>query len=286
MNLAGYCIDALDTGTFRLDGGAMFGIVPRALWERQHPPDEQNRIRMAMRCLLLRGHGRTIVVDTGLGHTYDDKFARIYAVDESAGTLERSLETLGVAPEDVTDVLLTHLHFDHAGGAVRRGADGAPRLTFPHAAHYVQRRHWAWAHESPREQASFLPDKLGPLGDSGRLHLLDGEEAPFPNARLIVTDGHTRGQQLLLVEGDEGALLFAADLLPTAAHVATLWVMAYDVEPLVTLAEKARVLEDAVEKGWTVCFEHDPDVAVARIVRSDRGGYEAADRRAELALLG
>ncbi|MFN3597007.1 MAG: MBL fold metallo-hydrolase [Rubricoccaceae bacterium] len=285
MTLAGYRIDALDTGAFRLDGGAMFGIVPRALWARQHPPDEQNRIRMAMRCLLLRGHGRTIVVDTGLGHTYDEKFARIYAVDETGGTLERSLAALGVAPEDVTDVLLTHLHFDHAGGAVGQDAGGAHRLTFSAATHYVQRSHWAWAHESPREQASFLPDKLGPLGDSGRLHLLDGEDAPFPNARLIVVNGHTRGQQLLLVEGDEGALLFAADLLPTAAHVPLLWVMAYDVEPLATLAEKKAILAQAADHGWTVCFEHDPEVAVARIVRSERGGFEASGAQPRLTLL-
>ena len=295
MTLGHYQIDTIEAGRLGLDGGAMFGVVPRPLWAGRIAPDDQNRIPLAMRCLLLRGHGRVILVDTGLGHKADAKFERIYAVDHGHSTLAGSLAALGVAPEDVTDVVLTHLHFDHAGGATERGPDGALRPTFPHAAVHVQRRHWEWAHESVRERASFLAENLDPLEASGRLVLADGEASPFPGVSYVVVDGHTRAQQLVLVEGrpqtggpqtggaGEGAapLLFAADLVPTAAHVPLLWVMAYDVEPLQTLREKERVLTRAAEGGWTVVFEHDPETAAARVERTEKG-FRAVDARPAL----
>ena len=277
MTLAGYQIDLVPAGRLSLDGGAMFGIIPRPLWERRIAPDARNRIPLAMRCLLLRGHGRTILVDTGLGHKTDAKFDDIYAVDRST-TLEGSLSVLGVAPDDVTDVLLTHLHFDHAGGVSRRDADGRLELTFPGATHHVQRRHWEWAHTSPREAASFLAENMDPIEAAGRLRLLDPDAEPFPHVSLVIADGHTRGQQLPLVQGDGGAILFAGDLLPTAAHVPLLWVMAYDVEPLATLAEKEATLARAAADGWWVVFEHDTETAAARIERGERG-WRAVDRR-------
>lgn len=259
----------------------MFGIVPRPLWERHIEPDSRNRIPLAMRCLLLRGHGRTILVDTGMGHKADAKFETIYGVDHSHSTLEGSLAALGVVPADVTDVVLTHLHFDHGGGATRRADDGTLQLTFPHAQHHVQRRHWEWAHTSPREGASFLADNLVPLEASGQLALSDGAEAPFPHVRYLVVDGHTRAMQLPLVEGPEGTLLYAADLLPTAAHVPLLWIMAYDVEPLSTVREKETVLARAAREGWWVVFEHDTETACARIAETKRG-FEAVDRQRSL----
>jgi glyoxylase-like metal-dependent hydrolase (beta-lactamase superfamily II) len=281
MTLAGYQIDTVEAGRLRLDGGAMFGIVPRPLWERAAPPDDRNRITLAMRCLLLRGHGRTILVDTGLGHKADDKFSRIYGVDHDHSTLLGSLAALGVAPRDVTDVLLTHLHFDHVGGATRRTEAGDLALTFPDARHLVQRGHWAWAHESPRETASFLAENLDPIERSGRLVLLDGGASPFPGVELLLVDGHTRGQHLPLVSDGQRTLLYAADLIPTAAHVAPLWVMAYDIEPLVTLREKTDLLARAADERWLVVFEHDPEVACARIERAG-AGYTAADAAASL----
>ncbi len=271
MNLGGYQLDIVHAGFLRLDGGAMFGIVPKALWERRIPADAQNRIPLAMRCLLLRGHGRTLLIDDGVGDKADAKFAAIYGLDYTEHELHRSLARLGVEAGDVTDVLLTHLHFDHCGGTTTRGADGQLALAFPNATVHVQRRQWDWARESPREQASFLAENLDPLERSGRLNLLDGETTPFPNVEVLVVDGHTHGQQLPLVRGESGALLYAADLLPTTAHVPLLWIMAYDVEPLVTLAEKERILDRAVAEGWTVFFEHDPEVATARLVRTGRG---------------
>ena len=282
MTLGGYQISLVEAGRLRLDGGAMFGIVPRPLWERHIPPDDRNRIPLAMRCLLLRGHGRTILVDTGLGHKETAKFHEIYGVDHDHSTLAGSLGQLGVAPDDVTDVILTHLHFDHVGGATRRTEAGDLALTFPQATHHVQRAHWEWAHESPREGASFLADNLDPLGASGRLALRDGDDAPFPNLALHVVDGHTRGQQLVRVHDGERSLLHAADLVPTAAHVSLLWVMAYDVEPLETLAEKERLLRRAADEGWTLVFEHDPEVASARVVETEKG-FSTQNERPDLA---
>ena len=280
MTLAGYQIDLVHTGTLGLDGGAMFGIVPRPLWERQVAPDDANRIQLAMRCLLLRGHGRTVLVDTGLGDKTDAKFDRIYAVDRTH-TLLDSLDALGVAPGDITDVVLTHLHFDHAGGATRRTEGGDLVLTFPNATHYVQRVHWEWAHESPREQASFLAENLDPLEASGRLHLLDEGESPLPDVRLVVVDGHTRGQQLPIVTDGDTTLFYAGDLVPTAAHVPLLWVMAYDVEPLKTVEEKTSLLGQAADEGWLVVFEHDPIHAVGRVEAGERG-FSATDLGAAL----
>ncbi|PAP77187.1 MBL fold metallo-hydrolase [Rubrivirga marina] len=271
MDLAGYQIDLVEAGRVRLDGGAMFGIVPKPLWERRIPPDDRNRIPLAMRCLLLRGHDRTILVDTGVGDKGDAKFEDIYGVDHEHSTLLGSLEALGVAPEDVTDVLLTHLHFDHAGGATRRTEAGDLVLTFPEAAHHVQADHWRWAHASPRESASFLSDNLDPLEASGRLHLLEPTDSPFENVTLPVVNGHTRGQQLAQVSDGERTLLFAGDLVPTAAHVPLLWVMAYDVEPLETIEEKRRLLASAAREGWTLVFEHDPVIATARVVETEKG---------------
>jgi glyoxylase-like metal-dependent hydrolase (beta-lactamase superfamily II) len=277
MTIAGYQVDLVEAGRLGLDGGAMFGIVPRPLWERHVAPDAQNRIPLAMRCLLLRGHGRTVLVDTGMGHKADEAFRRIYAVDHAHSALVPSLAALGVAPADVTDVFLTHLHFDHGGGATERDEDGGLRLVFPEAAHHVQQAHWDWAHRSPRETASFLAENLGPLEASGRLVLHDGPGEVFPGVEAVVVDGHTRGQQLPLIHGPEGTLFYAADLVPTAAHVPLLWGMAYDVEPLVTIAEKERLLTRAADEAWTLVFEHDAATATARVEATAKG-FTAADR--------
>ncbi len=278
MTLAGYQIDLIEAGRVWLDGGAMFGIVPKPLWERRIAPDDRNRIPLAMRCLLLRGHDRTVLVDTGVGHKSDAKFREIYGVDDEHSTLLGSLAAVGVAPDDVTDVVLTHLHFDHAGGATRRTDDGGLALTFANATHHVQREHWAWAHESPREGASFLPENLDPLEASGQLAMRDGDDAPFPGVSLHVVNGHTRAQQLVRVHDGERSLLHAADLVPTAAHVPLLWVMAYDVEPLETIAEKERLLRRAAQEGWTLAFEHDAEVATAGVVETERG-FATRDER-------
>lgn len=271
MQLAGYQLDIVHAGFLRLDGGAMFGIVPKALWERRIPSDDQNRIPLAMRCLLLRGHGRTILIDNGLGDKYTEKVGAIYGVDVEEHSLLESLAKLGVSPDDVTDVILTHLHFDHAGGSSMRNEAGELELVFKNATHHIQRSHWEWTKETPREHASFLPENIDPIGKSGKLNLLEGRETPFTNIEMIVVDGHTRGQQLPIIRGEEGTLLYGADLLPTTAHVPLLWVMAYDVEPLTTIEEKEAVLRKAANETWRVFFEHDPTIATASIVENERG---------------
>lgn len=281
MTIGSYTLHEIHAGQLRLDGGAMFGIVPKPLWERRIPADDRNRIPLATRCLLLEGDGRVVLIDNGVGDTYDAKFADIYGVDQESAELHRSLDAAGFGADDVTDVILTHLHFDHCGGSTTRDADRTLRVAFPNATFHVQRAHWDWAHTSPREGASFLSENLDPLEDSGQLRLVDGPGSLLPGIEALVVDGHTRGQQLLKISDDKHTLLYAADLLPTAAHVPLLWVMAYDVAPLDTLDEKERILEEASREGWTIFFEHDAETATARIEKGERG-FTAVERLTSL----
>ncbi|MEX0600208.1 MAG: MBL fold metallo-hydrolase [Rhodothermales bacterium] len=266
-----YELYAIETGRFGLDGGAMFGIVPKPLWERRIQADARNRIPLHMRCLLLEGKGRVILVDNGLGDKVDDKFREIYAVDDEEHNLTRSLRQAGFSTDDVTDVILTHLHFDHCGGSTRRTDDGLEPV-FPNAQFYVQRAHWKWARDpNVREAASFLDENLDPLAASDRLNLVDGPGTLFPGIELLTVDGHTEAQQLVKVSDADRTLVFVADLLPTTAHLRDAWVMAYDVRPLVTIREKRAFLERAVEEGWHLFFEHDPETAVGTPSSGERG---------------
>jgi len=268
-----YTLYAIETGRFALDGGAMFGIIPKPLWERRIAADDRNRIPLHMRCLLLQSTDRCILIDNGLGTSYSDKFADIYAVDHQFATLSASLTRVGVAPADVTDVILTHLHFDHCGGSTRRTEEGELELVFPNAQHYVQRSHWDWAAApNVREEGSFLEDNLAPLDAAGQLQFVDGDEELFPGITVHPVHGHTEAQQIVKISDTQGnTLVFVADLLPTTAHLAPAWNMAYDVRPLQTIDEKAAFLDDAVDGGWSLFFEHDPEVAVADVHRTDRG---------------
>jgi len=264
-----YSLHSIETGFLRLDGGAMFGIVPKTLWNRTTEADERNRITLAMRCLLLEGNGRLILIDDGVGHKYDSKFADLLAIDHETATLDRSLTRLGFAREDVTDVILTHLHFDHCGGSTMREGDKLS-LTFPRAVHHVQRDHWEWARASnSRERASFLSENLDPLEDSGQLSLAAGGREIVPGVEALVVDGHTRAQQTLKIAGQDRTLVYVADLIPTSAHLPPVWGMAYDVEPLKTISEKQAFLEQAAENGWSIFFEHDPSVEVMDVEQID-----------------
>lgn len=257
----------------------MFGIIPKPLWTRHLAADDRNRIPLCMRCLLLEGAGRLALIDTGVGHKYDARFADLYAVDHGGDTLDQSLAALGFHRSDITDVILTHLHFDHAGGATERSGETL-QVAFPKAQFHVQRAHWAWAENpNPREQASFLQENLAPLAASGQVHLIDGAGPLWPGVELLTVDGHTEAQQLVKLSGPEGVLLYAADLLPTSHHLAGPWVMAYDVRPLVTMAEKQALLTTAYEEGWRVFFEHDPAVEVASLMRDARGRILATEPR-------
>ena len=268
--LGPYNLHAIEASRFGLDGGAMFGIVPKPLWEKRIASDAKNRIPLNARCLLIEGEGRLVLVDTGIGKKYDAKFAEIFAVDASCD-LVASLQGLGFTPEDVTDVVLTHLHFDHCGGATKRNADTL-EVVFPRAVHHVQRSHWDWAQRSNvRERNSFLAENLQPLSASGQLNLIDGDTEILPDIHTITVNGHTEAMQLVRIADASRSLVFMADLIPTHAHLPMAWNMAYDVRPLVTIREKEDLLEEALLNGWHLFFEHDPVIEVASLKRTEKG---------------
>ncbi len=276
LRMGDWTLHTIETGFLWLDGGSMFGSVPKPLWNRTNPADERNRIRLAMRCLLLSGHGRHVLVDIGVGGKFDAKLRDIYRLEDEP-RLADSLTAAGVAPEAVTDVVLTHLHFDHAGGATAR-RDGRLVPGLPNARWYVQRRNWENAHApNPRERASYMPENYDALEEAGVLELWDGPVRPWPGVEMITAEGHTRGQQLLRVEGGGSAAYFVADLIPTAAHVRIPYVMGYDVAAIETMDEKRRLLSRAAaEKAWIV-LEHDPETALARPVE-EHGDFGWAER--------
>ena len=265
LTLGAWTVDTVEAGYLWLDGGSMFGSVPKPLWSRTNPPDERNRIRLAMRCMLVRGHGRIVLVDVGLGDKFPEKLRDIYRV-ESEPSLAHSLAALGVTTAEVTDVVLTHLHFDHAGGSTVRTPDGL-RPAFPNAQWYVQRRNWDNAHApNPRERASYMPENYDALHEAGVLTFWDGAVEPWPGFESIPVHGHTRGQQVLRVAGGGGAVYFVTDVIPTAAHVRIPFVMGYDVAAIETMEEKRAILTRACSENAWVVLEHDPDTAAARPV--------------------
>jgi glyoxylase-like metal-dependent hydrolase (beta-lactamase superfamily II) len=271
MKIGPYDVIALETGRFSLDGGAMFGVVPWVFWSKLIAPDERQRIALAARCWLIRGNGKNILVDTGNGTKWTDKLKDIYHLDTTTGDLLSSLKNNGIGPADITDVILTHLHFDHTGGSttVVRG-ELVP--TFPNARHYVQKRHWELS-QSPTEKdrGSFMRDDFIPLMNHGVLELVDGEGELFPGIDVLVTNGHTSAQQLPKISDGTTSLLFCCDLLPTTAHLPWPYVMGYDVRPLVTLEEKKRIVTRAYEERWILFLEHDPQTQAITLMPAEKG---------------
>jgi glyoxylase-like metal-dependent hydrolase (beta-lactamase superfamily II) len=270
-------VHALQAGGQKLDGGAMFGVVPKPLWERRIPADARNRIQLGMRCLLVEHDLGLVLIDTGLGNKEDAKFTDIYGV-ENAGAdgrtrLEDALAALGHGPADVRLVINTHLHFDHAGGNTFVDAAGRVAPAFPNARYVVQAGEYHFAtHPNERTAASYFARNFVPLREAGRLDLVDGESEVAPGIRLLPTPGHVPYHQSVLLESDGEQALFAGDLVPTAAHVPLPWIMGYDVEPLVTLESKRRILGRARDERWLVVLEHDAEVAWGR-VKEDGKGY-------------
>ncbi len=271
MKIGNYTIHPLETGSFALDGGAMFGVVPKTLWERAIPPDEKNRIPMAARALLLVGEGKVIVIDVGNGSKFNEKLASIYKIDNSRHSLVASLHAQGILPDQVTDVILTHLHFDHAGGSTFR-ENGVVKPTFPNARYYVQREHWEAANNpTERDRASFFSDDFVPLQEHGQLVFTEGEGEILPGISCRLCNGHTPALQAPLISDGSTTMLYCADLMPTIAHVQLPWIMAYDLRPLVTLEEKRRILNEAVDNGWRLFFEHDADTETCMLQRTEKG---------------
>ena len=274
MQLGDWTFRTFSDGDFRLDGGAMFGVVPRVMWERHHQPDEQNRIAMTLRCLLAEHGDRRILVDTGIGDRWEQKHREIFAIERGRGHLVGQLAAAGVSPGSITDVVLTHLHFDHCGGTIR-AANGGLEPMFPNARHWIQEKHWRWALKpTERDRASFRIDDFQPLADTGLLELVDGPAEIIPGVRVNPVNGHTSGQQLVEFHTGRGAVVFCADLIPLASQVRVPWIMGYDLNPLLTVDEKRRFLSRAVEEDYLLVFEHDADVECCRVV-FDEGKFKA-----------
>jgi glyoxylase-like metal-dependent hydrolase (beta-lactamase superfamily II) len=274
MQIGEYKIYSIQTGLIRLDGGAMFGVVPKPLWSKTNPADDKNRIDMCMRALLLVSDKRKILIDNGVGYKMSEKLNEIYGVDHSQFTLEKELFKLGLVPDDITDVILTHLHFDHAGGSTYFNEEKKLSLTFSNAVHYLQRRHWDWANNpSERDKASFMPENFLLIKEKGRLNLLNGNTKIDDFIETIVINGHTPSQQMVKISDGKDTILYAADLLPMASHVHVPYIMGYDLFPLTTLDEKKKYLPIAADENWKIIFEHDPFAEICTIGKSDKGFF-------------
>lgn len=295
LKIGPYQMLSVPTGLFGLDGGAMFGTVPRVLWEKLNPPDAANRISMEARTLLMLERAsdgsvlNAILVDTGIGADFSAKygeklgakFCDMYAIDEanqSVLPVERSLNRLGLQTTDITAVILTHLHFDHAGGATRV-VNGELVPSFPNARYYVQRANLETARQpNVRERASYFAANFEPLIKAGVLEILDGDFSEvLPHVSLIVSNGHTRGQQVVKISDGQETLVYCADLIPTSSHVRLAWIMGYDLDPLLIIDEKKRLLEQAAANNWYLFFEHDPSTDAARVSEA-KGDFSVSER--------
>ena len=267
-------ITTINTGFFKLDGGAMFGVVPRQMWEKLNPPDNKNLCTWAMRCLLVEIGDRKILIDAGIGDKQDARF-RSHFEPHGTDSLLQSLANQAIMPEDITDVFLTHLHFDHCGGILTKNTEGSLKPVFPNATHWSNARHWAWAmHPNPREQASFLRENFEPLQTLGKLKFVEETEGIelFPNFYVHFAFGHTEAMMMIrLVMNDGRTFFYPADLLPSSWHVNLPYIMAYDIRPLESLREKAAILDRAVAEHWHLIFEHDPATACATLKRNEAG---------------
>ena len=265
----------IETGNFKLDGGAMFGVVPKVIWEKTNPADAQNRIKMAARSLLIEDGNRLILIDTGMGNKQSQKFFGYYDL-WGEHSLEASLLKKGFHLEDITDVVFTHLHFDHCGGATVRRKDGLLVPAFPQAKFWCHQKHWEWATQpNLREKASFLPENILPIQESGQLHFIHGSgplisDTNFPFDFLVV-DGHTEKQILPKLKYKDEIIVFAADLLPTAGHVPLPYVMGYDTRPLLTMREKKQILDQAAQENWLFFLEHDAENELLQVHQTEKG---------------
>ncbi|MEX2177948.1 MAG: MBL fold metallo-hydrolase [Gemmatimonadaceae bacterium] len=255
-------VHAIQAGGQKLDGGAMFGVVPKPLWERRIAPDDRNRIQLAMRCLLIEHESGLVLIDTGAGNKESEKFHDIYGVQNAGENgmtqLEDGLRDLRVQPSDVAIVINTHLHFDHAGGNTTRTADGKTVPTFPKARYVVQAGEYEYAtHTNERTAASYFPHNFVPLHDAGRFDYVTGETEIVKGISVVPTPGHVPFHQGIRLESDGEVAFYVADLVPTTSHLPLPWIMGYDVEPLVTMESKRRVLTSAAEEGWLLVLEHD-----------------------------
>lgn len=267
-------LHTVHTGYFKLDGGAMFGVVPKTLWEKLNPPDANNKCTWAMRCLLVEIEDRKILIDSGIGDKQSDKFFSFYEPHGEL-SLSSSLASLGFRPEDITDHVLTHLHFDHCGGSIIRDTAGELQPYFPNATYHISRPQFESAmNPNPREKASFLPENIQPMENAAQLNLIDDdkpEKTLFPGFNVRFYYGHTDGMMIPVLDYGGQRVVYTADLLPSRYHYKPPYVMAFDIRPLDTMAEKPPFLEEAVEQDYILMLEHDPEVACVRLQKGEKG---------------
>lgn len=268
MKIGKYELKVIETGVFGLDGGAMFGIIPKPLWSKFNPADEQNRVTLRARNLLLLSDSRKILIDSGIGSDWDEKFIRNYRLDQSENSSSYSFNKLGIKPEGITDVLLTHLHFDHTGGSTYL-KDGKWFPTFPNAKYYVQKKHFEWAlNPTEKDRGSFIQNRFMPLHNEGLLNFIDGDVSFDDEIEFITINGHTSFQQMIKVYDSSNSVLYCGDLFPFTSHIPIPYVMGYDLQPLLTVQEKKKILPIAVEQNWKLFFEHDPEVIMGTVAES------------------
>ncbi len=277
--LGDYKITILNVGQLALDGGAMFGVVPKVLWEKLLPVDEKNRIPLGLNCLLIEYQDQKCLLDTGVGTKFSSKHQEMYGIQQSA-PIEAYLEPLGLKPKDMTHLMLTHLHFDHAGGTTTFNEDGEVIPTFESAQTFIHTGEWHDAHHpSPKSKASYLKENFQPLKDTGKLTLLEGPSNEiFPGLTLRVTGGHTESHQILTLETTQGGLIYWGDIIPTHHHLKIPYVMGYDLYPVETMQIKEALLKEAFEKGWLNVFEHDIEVPACQLAyHEEKQYYHVAD---------
>lgn len=262
---------SIDTGYFKLDGGAMFGVVPKSIWNKINPADENNLCSWAMRCLLVEEGKRLVLIDCGMGNKQSEKFFSHYEPHGSKN-LEASLHEFGFVADDITDVFLTHLHFDHCGGAIRFDERHKAVPAFRNATYYSCEKHWLTATKpNQREKASFLKENIIPIQESGQLKMLKEGDELFPGFKTIFVDGHTDAMMLPIIQYGNQTIAYMADLIPSAGHIPIPYVMAYDIRPLISLQEKETFLNMAYANNYSLFFEHDPKIELCRLVKTDRG---------------
>ena len=273
MNLGEFEIFSVSGGSFKLDGGAMFGIVPKPIWSKTTTCDEQNRILLETNCFVLKDGERTILIETGIGSKHSDRFRKFHDIAEGNPLVE-NLQARGIQPEEIDTVILSHLHFDHAGGATMHAEDGSLVPTFPNAEYITQRHEWVMATSGyPELSGAYKVEDLLPLADSGQLRLVDGDVEIVPGIHAWVTGGHTEGHSAILVESNGEEAVFLGDICPTTKHLTTLWGMAYDVDVLQLRRRKKEVFGRIADQGWIALFDHDTEVTASYLQRDDKRDF-------------
>lgn len=263
---------SINSGHFKLDGGAMFGVVPKTIWNKLNPADENNMCSWAMRCLLIQEGNRLILIDNGMGTKQDAKFFGYYYLHGN-DTLERSLNKYGFTSDDITDMVLTHLHFDHCGGSIKYNNDRTKlEPAFKNAKYYSNKKHWDWAiHPNAREKASFLKENIMPIQESGQLNFIDSNTELIPGLTFLEVNGHTEAMMLPIINYKDTTIAYMADLIPSTGHIPIPYVMGYDMRPLATIQEKELILNKALENNWKLFFEHDPTIECVSLERTEKG---------------